>query len=60
MGQGEPLLNYDPVMAALRIMLDPNGIGSLAQARDAFHQRHRAGNRAARRRKKCGRSWRFL
>src|SRR6202023_2326171 len=25
MGQGEPLLNYEPVMAALRIMLDPNG-----------------------------------
>ncbi|HYT07465.1 MAG TPA: 23S rRNA (adenine(2503)-C(2))-methyltransferase RlmN [Rugosimonospora sp.] len=27
MGQGEPLLNYEPVMAALRIMLDPNGMG---------------------------------
>ena len=27
MGQGEPLLNYDPVMAALRILLDPEGIG---------------------------------
>lgn len=26
MGQGEPLLNYDPVMAALRILLDPNGL----------------------------------
>ena len=26
MGQGEPLLNYDPVMAALRILLDPNGM----------------------------------
>jgi 23S rRNA (adenine2503-C2)-methyltransferase len=26
MGQGEPLLNYDPVMAALRIMLDPHGL----------------------------------
>jgi 23S rRNA (adenine2503-C2)-methyltransferase len=26
MGQGEPLLNYDPVMAALRILLDPNGV----------------------------------
>ena len=26
MGQGEPLLNYDPVMAALRILLDPNAI----------------------------------
>src|SRR5712691_7989345 len=23
MGQGEPLLNFDPVMAAVRIMLDP-------------------------------------
>ena len=26
MGQGEPLLNYEPVMAALRIMLDANGV----------------------------------
>jgi 23S rRNA (adenine2503-C2)-methyltransferase len=26
MGQGEPLLNYDPVMAALRILLDPEGV----------------------------------
>jgi len=26
MGQGEPLLNYDAVMAALRIMLDPAGM----------------------------------
>src|SRR5215472_11834147 len=27
MGQGEPLLNFEPVMAALRIMLDPAGLG---------------------------------
>jgi 23S rRNA (adenine2503-C2)-methyltransferase len=26
MGQGEPLLNFEPVMAALRILLDPNGM----------------------------------
>src|SRR4029077_10161138 len=26
MGQGEPMLNYEPVMAALRIMLDPSGM----------------------------------
>jgi 23S rRNA (adenine2503-C2)-methyltransferase len=26
MGEGEPLLNYDPVMAALRILLDPDAI----------------------------------
>jgi 23S rRNA (adenine2503-C2)-methyltransferase len=26
MGQGEPLLNYEPVMAALRIALDPSGM----------------------------------
>jgi 23S rRNA (adenine2503-C2)-methyltransferase len=26
MGQGEPLVNYDAVMAALRILLDPNGM----------------------------------
>src|SRR5712691_6501918 len=27
MGQGEPLLNLEPVMAAVRIMLDPGGLG---------------------------------
>jgi 23S rRNA (adenine2503-C2)-methyltransferase len=27
MGQGEPLLNYDAVLAALRILLDQNGVG---------------------------------
>jgi len=27
MGQGEPLLNYDSTMAAVRILLDPKGIG---------------------------------
>jgi len=27
MGQGEPLLNFDNVMAALRILLDPGGVG---------------------------------
>jgi 23S rRNA (adenine2503-C2)-methyltransferase len=27
MGQGEPLLNYDQVMAAIRILLDQSGIG---------------------------------
>jgi 23S rRNA (adenine2503-C2)-methyltransferase len=27
MGQGEPLLNFEPVMAAVRIMLDPQGMG---------------------------------
>jgi 23S rRNA (adenine2503-C2)-methyltransferase len=26
MGQGEPLLNFEPVMAAVRIMLDPEGM----------------------------------
>src|SRR5580704_18810582 len=26
MGQGEPLLNYDAVLAALRVLLDPNGM----------------------------------
>jgi 23S rRNA (adenine2503-C2)-methyltransferase len=26
MGQGEPLLNYDAVLGALRILLDPNGM----------------------------------
>ncbi len=27
MGQGEPLLNYEPVMEAMRRLLDPNGMG---------------------------------
>lgn len=27
MGQGEPLLNFEPVVAALRILLDPEGVG---------------------------------
>jgi 23S rRNA (adenine2503-C2)-methyltransferase len=27
MGQGEPLLNFDAVMAAMRILLDPQGVG---------------------------------
>lgn len=27
MGQGEPLLNFEPVMAAVRIMQDPGGLG---------------------------------
>ena len=27
MGQGEPLLNFDNVMAAVRIVLDPEGVG---------------------------------
>jgi 23S rRNA (adenine2503-C2)-methyltransferase len=27
MGQGEPLLNFDAVMAALRVLLDPEGVG---------------------------------
>ena len=27
MGQGEPLLNFEAVMAAVRIMLDPEGLG---------------------------------
>jgi 23S rRNA (adenine2503-C2)-methyltransferase len=26
MGQGEPLLNFEPVMAAVRVMLDPEGM----------------------------------
>jgi 23S rRNA (adenine2503-C2)-methyltransferase len=31
MGQGEPLLNYEPVLAALRILLDPNGMAITAK-----------------------------
>jgi 23S rRNA (adenine2503-C2)-methyltransferase len=31
MGQGEPLLNFEPVMAAVRIMLDPGGLGISAK-----------------------------
>ena len=59
MGQGEPLLNYDAMMAALRILLDPKGDRHFAEARHAFDQRHRSRHRAAWRRRRCGRSWRF-
>src|SRR6202045_200661 len=31
MGQGEPLLNFDAVIAAVRLMLDPNGMGLAAR-----------------------------
>jgi len=31
MGQGEPLLNYDATMAAVRILLDPNAVGLAAR-----------------------------
>ena len=31
MGQGEPLLNYEPTMAAVRILLDPNAMGLAAR-----------------------------
>ena len=31
MGQGEPLLNFDSVMAAVRILLDPEGVGLSAR-----------------------------
>jgi 23S rRNA (adenine2503-C2)-methyltransferase len=31
MGQGEPLLNFEAVMAALRILLDPEGVGISAK-----------------------------
>ncbi|MCU1315710.1 MAG: putative dual-specificity methyltransferase RlmN [Candidatus Acidoferrum typicum] len=31
MGQGEPLLNFEPVMAAVRIILDPEGLGISAK-----------------------------
>jgi 23S rRNA (adenine2503-C2)-methyltransferase len=31
MGQGEPLLNFENVMAALRILLDPKGVGLSAK-----------------------------
>ncbi len=59
MGQGEPLLNYDAVMAALRILLDPNAHGHFAEARHAFDQRHRSRHRAAGAGKSAARSSRF-
>ena len=31
MGQGEPLLNFEPTMAAVRILLDPNGMAISAR-----------------------------
>jgi 23S rRNA (adenine2503-C2)-methyltransferase len=31
MGQGEPLLNFEPLIAAVRILLDPEGVGLSAK-----------------------------
>ena len=31
MGQGEPLLNFEPVIAAVRLLLDPNGMAIAAR-----------------------------
>jgi 23S rRNA (adenine2503-C2)-methyltransferase len=31
MGQGEPLLNFEPVLAAVRLLADPNGMGLAAR-----------------------------
>ena len=54
MGMGEPLLNYDAVVPAMRLMLDDNAYGLSAPSRDIVHIRRRAhdgpsGQRIARR-----------
>jgi len=43
MGQGEPLLNFELVMAAVRIMLDPEGMSISPKHMTPFDERDRAG-----------------
>ena len=58
MGQGEPLLNYEPVMAALRILLDPNGM-AITPKHTTFPPAESFPASSGWAAKKCGRSWRF-
>jgi len=44
MGQGEPLLNYENVMAAMRIVLDPKRRGAGAEACNAVDERDCTGD----------------
>ena len=39
MGMGEPLLNFDNVVPALRLMLDDHALRPVAPARDGVHLR---------------------
>ena len=48
MGMGEPLLNYDATLEALRVLMDEEGFGVPPQEADAVHGRHPAGAREAR------------
>ena len=47
MGMGEPLLNYEDTVAALRILMDPEGFAIAAAQADALDGRHPAGAREA-------------
>ena len=58
MGQGEPLLNYENVMAAVRILLDPEGMGLSARHVTLSTSGIVPGiERLAP--SQCGRNWRF-
>ena len=56
MGMGEPLLNYEATVAALRVLMDPEGFGVPAAQAHALDRRHPARARAARARAACGRT----
>ena len=59
MGQGEPLLNYDAVMAALRILLDPNAIAISPKHATLSTSGIIPGIERLALRKGAARSWRF-
>ena len=44
MGQGEPLLNFDNMIAALRILLDEEGVGLSPKRVNTFYQRNHSGH----------------
>ena len=55
MGQGEPFLNYDNFMQAVRLLVEEAGIPGIAH--DGLHFGHRAAHRRLRRRNRCVPSW---
>ena len=59
MGQGEPLLNFDAVMAALRIMLDQRREWASRRDMRRFRRAGSCRESSGWRRKRCGPSWRF-
>ncbi len=59
MGQGEPLLNFENVMAALRILLDEKGVGLSPKRVTLSTSGIVPGIERLGQGRQCGRSWRF-